>query len=111
LTTPGQVSLKFDSSKGTGRRRSNWTEDKLDNNDTSPGERKSLEEALAQVKQNYQAHANDEQEAQSKVSEAEEQLRIEEAKLSDLKGRLERLNKDLDNRQPPVVVSLNFVRH
>ena len=70
-------------------------EDKLDSNDTPQGERKPLEEALAEVKQSYQSHTNDEQEAQTKLTEAEEQFRIEEAKLSELEAQLDRLDKDL----------------
>jgi chromosome segregation ATPase len=72
-------------------------QDKLDSSDTPQGDRKPLEEALAQVKQSQQSHINDEQEAQAKLAELEDQLHLEEAKLSELEGQLERLDRDLES--------------
>jgi chromosome segregation ATPase len=69
----------------------------LDSSDTSQVERKPLEQALAQSKQSYESQANDEQEAQAKLTEFEDELRLEQAKLSELEGQLERLDRDLEN--------------
>jgi chromosome segregation ATPase len=72
-------------------------QDKLDSSDTTQVERKPLEEALAQVKQSYESRTNDEQEAQARLAELEDQLRLEEAKLSELEGQLEQLDRDLES--------------
>ena len=72
-------------------------QEKLDSSDTPQGDRKPLEDALAQVKQSYQSHTNDEQEARAKLTEFEDQLRLEQAKFSELEGQLERLDRDLEN--------------
>ena len=72
-------------------------EDKQGSDNTPPGEQKDLEGALAQIKARYEAHANDEQEAQAKLTDAEEQLRVEQAKLSGLEDQLDQLEKSLEN--------------
>jgi chromosome segregation ATPase len=72
-------------------------QDKLDSSDTTQVERKPLEEALAQVKQSYESRTNDEQEAQAKLAQFEDELCLEQAKLSELEGQLERLDRDLEN--------------
>lgn len=70
-------------------------EDRLASNNGPQAEQMALEDALGEAKQSYQLHANDESDAQAKLTEAEEQLHSEEAKLSELEERLDQLDKDL----------------
>ena len=71
-------------------------EDQLNSDDTPQAERKRFELALAQIKQAYQRGTNEEQEAQARFTEAEDQLRVEEAKLNELEAQLDRLDRDLE---------------
>ncbi len=59
--------------------------------------RKELEETIAQMKVRLERQTNAEQESQAKLIEAEDQLRMEQAKLGGLQGQLERLEKALEN--------------
>lgn len=62
--------------------------------------KKELEEALAQMKARLEAAGNEESELQSRKSEAEEQARLEQAKLGELQDQLERLDKALESEGP-----------
>ena len=75
-------------------------EEKKSRSDTPANEQKELEDALPQIKARFDADANKEQETQAKLIEAEEQLRLEQAKLSGLQDQLDRLEKTLENFQP-----------
>jgi len=72
-------------------------EDTKGNNDTPPADQKALEETLAQIKAKYDAAANNEQEAQARLGDAEEQLRLEQAKLSGLEDELDKLENSLQS--------------
>jgi hypothetical protein len=56
---------------------------------TPQTERKRFEVGLARIKQAYQSGTNEEQEAQVRFTEAEDQLRVEEAKLNELEAQLD----------------------
>lgn len=60
-----------------------------------PGERKQVEEMLPQLKTKLASLENEEQQRQTREMEAEEQLRVERAKLSELQEQLDRLEKVL----------------
>jgi len=72
-------------------------EEKKSRSDTPANEQKELEDALPQIKARFDADANKEQETQAKLIEAEEQLRLEQAKLSGLQDQLDRLEKIVEN--------------
>jgi chromosome segregation ATPase len=72
-------------------------EEKKSRSDTPANEQKELEDALQQIKARFDADANKEQETQAKLIEAEEQLRLEQAKLSGLQDQLDRLEKIVEN--------------
>jgi chromosome segregation ATPase len=67
----------------------------VDNNEGSPTERKEAEEQISGLKTQIQSLAVEEQQKQTTEMEAEEQLRTEQAKLSALEERVDRLEKDL----------------
>ncbi len=56
-------------------------EEKRRRTETPTSEQRDLEDVLAQVKARFDADANTEQETQTKLIDAEEQLRMEQAKL------------------------------
>jgi len=62
--------------------------------------KKNLGEILAQIKARFDADANKEQETQATLIDAEEQLRIEQAKLGGLQDQLDGLERTLENFQP-----------
>jgi chromosome segregation ATPase len=64
-------------------------------------ERKHIEDSLAQMKASLEAQANREQEIQATLTDTEDQLRVEQAKLGRLQDELDRLDKKLEdfNRQ------------
>jgi len=62
----------------------------------NPAKRKQIEEALARSKVWLEERARLEQEAQAKLTEAEEQLRLELAKLGRLQDQLDRLDKAME---------------
>jgi hypothetical protein len=68
-------------------------EEKQSRNETPASEKKELEGALAQEKARFDADANMEQETQTTLIDAEEQLRIAQAKLGGLQDQLDRLEK------------------
>lgn len=57
--------------------------------------RKELEDVIATYKAKLDASGNEEQEISARESEFAEQLRIEQAKLNELQGQLDRLDKSL----------------
>ena len=69
-------------------------QDSLEHTDNA-AERKSLEDMVRYLKRRSLEAAEDEQQRQAKQIEAEEQLRIEQAKLNDLQTRLDELEKAL----------------
>ena len=56
---------------------------------------------IVPMKARLQSMEDDEQQAQVKLVEAEEQLRIEQAKLGELEAELDRLDKSLDAATHP----------
>jgi hypothetical protein len=73
--------------------------DKLESNENAP-ERKDLEAMETYYKRRLEELAEEEQQRQTKQIEAEDQLRIEQAKLSDLQARLDDLDKALQKSSP-----------
>ena len=69
----------------------------LSNSDTPPAERKQIEDAVAQLKARLESLENQEQQPQTREIEAQQQLRTEEVRLSDLRDQLERLDKALES--------------
>ena len=67
--------------------------------DENPASRKESEEIIARYKTALETQSVNEQEAQAKLTEAQEQLRIEQAKLSELENQLDRLEKALEAHQ------------
>ena len=76
-------------------------EDKI-SNAQNPVERKRQEDLLPKFKAELESQQNSEQQSQARESEAEQELRAEQAKLNALQDQLERLDKSLEttNRQP-----------
>jgi chromosome segregation ATPase len=73
------------------------TEDFVNNTDNPAAQRKTLENRLSELKTRLESSESDEQRDQSQEIDAEQQLRAEEAKLSDLRDQLDRLDKTLEN--------------
>ena len=76
-------------------------EEKRSKSETTTTEQKELEGVLSQLKARLDADANKEQEAQAKLIESEEQLRLEQAKLGGLQDQLDRLEKRLESFDRP----------
>ena len=72
-------------------------EDFIGNTENSPAQRRQLEEKLPRAKARLESLQSDEQQNQSREIEAEQQLRAEEVRLSELRDQLDRLDKDLEN--------------
>ncbi len=72
-------------------------EDFISHAENSPGERKQIEDLLPRLKANLASLESDEQQKQTRQMEAEEQLRLERAKLSGLQDQLDRLEKVLES--------------
>jgi chromosome segregation ATPase len=72
-------------------------EDFIGNTGNPPAERKEVEGVLAQFKTKLESLENEEQQRQAREIEAEQQLRAEEVRLSDLRDQLDRLDKALEN--------------
>jgi chromosome segregation ATPase len=70
-------------------------EDKI-SNAQNPVERKRQEDLLAKFKAELESQENSEQQSQTKESEAEQDLRAEQAKLNALQDQLDRLDKSLE---------------
>jgi len=73
------------------------TEGLLSNTDNPPTQRKELEDSLVQRKTRLESLENEEQQPQTREIEAQQQLRAEEVRLSDLRDQLDRLDKALEN--------------
>jgi hypothetical protein len=71
-------------------------QDLVDHTD-NPTTRKELEQGIAQFKARQEIQVNIEQETRAKLSEFEEELRLEQAKLDGLQDQLDRLEKTLEN--------------
>lgn len=65
--------------------------------ENSPEQRKLLEDRLPEEKARLESFESQEQQEQAKELDAEQQLRTEESKLSNLHDQLERLDKTLEN--------------
>jgi chromosome segregation ATPase len=76
-------------------------DEKRSQSETSAAQQKELEGVLAQIKARFDADASKEQETQAKLIESEEQLRLEQAKLSGLQDQLDRLEKLLGSLDRP----------
>lgn len=61
-----------------------------------PKARKETEDAIARIKTFLEQRAAAEQEIQTKLTQSEEQLRIEQSKLGRLQDELDRLDKALE---------------
>jgi chromosome segregation ATPase len=72
-------------------------EDFAANMDKPEEQRKSAENMLAEFRTRLQSLDSDEQQYQSREIEAEQQLRDEEVRLSDLRNQLDRLDKTLED--------------
>src|SRR5437867_9044663 len=72
-------------------------EESLDKTELSPADRKQVQWEISAKKSELESVAAEEQQRQSAEMEAEEQLRAEQAKLSGLEDRVDRLEKELDN--------------
>ncbi len=72
-------------------------EDFISNTENSSAQRKEFENRLPEDKARLESFENLEQQQQARETEAEQQLRAEEAKFSDLRDKLDRLDKALDN--------------
>ncbi len=72
-------------------------EDFISHAENSPGERKQIEDLLPRLKANLTSLENEEQQRQTRQMEAEDQLRLERAKLSGLQDQLDRLEKMLES--------------
>ena len=70
-------------------------EESLD--DTDPTDRKRIQQLISERKSKLESITAEEQQRQTAEMEAEEQLRTEQAKLSALEDRVDRLEKDLDS--------------
>jgi chromosome segregation ATPase len=73
------------------------TEDFVSNAENPATQRKELEDRLSELKTRLETLESDEQQNQSREIEAQQQLRAEEVRLSDLRDQLDRLDKTLEN--------------
>ena len=72
-------------------------EEKKRRSETPATEQKDLEDILTQIKVRFDADANKEGEIQATIIEAEDRLRMEQAKLGGLQDQLDRLEKTLES--------------
>jgi predicted nucleic acid-binding Zn-ribbon protein len=72
-------------------------EDLQSHPETAQTEGRTLEDALAQLRARVEMEESDEQETQTRLTEAEDQLRVEQAKLDQLQDDLDRLDKVLED--------------
>ena len=70
-------------------------EESSENNEIPPADRKQIQWEISHNKSELESLTAEEQQRQSAEMEAEEQLRAEQAKLSALEDRLDRLEKEL----------------
>src|SRR6266436_7830537 len=71
-------------------------EEFADNNEASTADRKAVQSEISRLKAELENLAGEEQQRQTAEMEANEQLRAEQAKLSGLEERVDRLEKELD---------------
>src|SRR5216683_6651678 len=76
-------------------------EEKKSRSETPETEQKDLEDTLSQIKARFDADANKEGEIQATITDAEDQLRLEQAKLGTLQEQLDRLDKLLETIDRP----------
>jgi chromosome segregation ATPase len=72
-------------------------EDFVNNTENPATQRKAFENRLSELKTRLESIESNEQQSQSREIEAEQQLRAEEVRLSDLRDQLDRLDKTLEN--------------
>jgi len=73
-------------------------EDSLSSSENPPTQRKEIEQGmLPHLKTRLESLENQEQQLQTREIEAEQQLRAEEVRLSDLRDQMDRLDKTLEN--------------
>ena len=72
-------------------------EESLDSAEASPANQKRIEDFIETNKAELESLATEEQQRQAAQMDAEEQLRIEQAKLNELEERMDGLEKALDN--------------
>lgn len=68
----------------------------MQSNTQNPSERKEIEEVLPKLKAELESLKSTEQQLQTRESEAEQDLRAEQAKLTALHGQLDRLDNSLE---------------
>ena len=73
------------------------SDDYVSNSDNPAAQRKVIEERLPMLKTRLESLEGEEQQRQTREIEAEQQLRAEEARLSELRDQLDRLDKTLEN--------------
>lgn len=73
------------------------TEDFLSSTENPATQKKPFENRLSELKARLESLESDEQQNQSREIEAQQQLRAEEVRLSDLRDQLDRLDKTLEN--------------
>lgn len=80
-------------------------EEKKGRSETPATEQKALEDTLTQIKARFDADANKEGEIQATITEAEDRLRMEQAKLGGLLDQLDRLEKILESSNQQAVAN------
>lgn len=63
-------------------------------------EQEDLEDTLTQIKVRFDADANKEGEIQATITDAEDRLQMEQAKLGGLEDQIDRLDKTLESASP-----------
>jgi chromosome segregation ATPase len=71
------------------------------NQSDDPATRKEAEQTLANLKGRLEVISSEETETQAKLTDTEEQLRVEQAKLGRLQDELDRLDKSLEESSRP----------
>lgn len=69
----------------------------MQSNSQNPAERKEVEEVLPRLRAGLESLKNTEQQLQTRESEAEQDLRTEQARLTALQSQLETLDKSLES--------------
>jgi len=72
----------------------------MQTNTQNPVERREIEEVLPKLKTELESLKGVEQQLQTRESEAEQDLRTEQARLTALHGQLETLDKSLESQNP-----------
>lgn len=71
-------------------------EDQKSNGEAADKEQAVLDDALSQIKARYDSLANEEQETQGTLAEQQEQLHIEQGRLSGIENQIDQLEQSLD---------------